>query len=210
MKEKNEKIDIRRGLRGYGVVFIVFALIFALAPIGVFKILSMQRETLSWPTVEGTVIVCEIEHRVNEHADHDEEDEYRIDLVYQYTVDNETYEGSNVYYWSGTGSDWDHELDSYEWSLLRDYPVGSNVTVFYNPDNPERSCLIAGENPEDRTTDYDSTVTGYMFLLFVPIFYLTVNIGKKIAKKKKEKKAKSFMTPALEEKMKKIKEETES
>ena len=195
-------------MRGYGVVFIVFALIFALAPIGVFKILSMQRETLSWPTVEGTVIVCEIEHKVNEYADHDEQDEYRIDLVYQYTVDNGTYEGSNVYYWSGTDSDWDHELNSYEWSLLRDYPVGSNVTVFYNPDNPERSCLIAGENPRDRPLIIWLPIVGYMCVGFVPLFYFVDKLAKKIdKKKKKKKKAKSFTTPEL---IDKIKEASES
>ena len=206
MRKKEEKIVI---LRRYGVIFVCLALIFTLMPIGIFKILAMQRDTTSWPSVQGTVIICEIEHRENPNADRvDEQDEYRIDLVYNYTVYNETYENFNVYYWGGTGSYWDHELDSYEYSLLHDYPVGSNVRVYYNPENPEQSCLLTGEDPSTRILIIWLPVTGYIMLACIPLFYFADKFAKK--RKKKKSEGKSFMTPALEDKIKEIKKATES
>ena len=199
MKKKRE-VDSVKTLQRWGVAFVIFALLFAIAPIGIFKILAMQRDTTSWPSIQGTVIVCEIDHRVNNYADEGEEDEYRVDLVYQYTVNNQTYEGSNVYYWSGTGSDWSHELDSWDYSLLRDYPVGSDVRIYYNPERPDQSCLITGENPKDRSLIIGFPIIGYTILACIPLFYYADKLGKKIKKKKQE--SKSFTTPELIDKIK--------
>ena len=203
MKEK-KKLDSNKMWRQWGIVFISFALIFALAPIGIFKILVMQRDTTSWPNVQGTVIICKVLHRVNEYADPGEEDEYRIDLVYQYIVNNETYENSNIYYWGGTGSYWDHKLNSYEYSLLRIYSVGSDVTVYYNPNNPEQSCLITGENPDDRLLIILLPIVGYFCIGCVPLFISLDYFTKK--RKSKKKGYKSFTSPELIDKIEEAKE----
>jgi predicted methyltransferase len=93
-----KKWKIKNQLQFWGVMIVCFALINALLPIGIFSILTKQINTTSWSSVQGTIIICEVEHRYNEYADSGEEDEYRINLVYQYIVNNETYESSNVYY----------------------------------------------------------------------------------------------------------------
>ena len=84
--------------------------------------------------------------------EYDERWEYMVDIVYQYTVGAHTYNDSDLYYRAGSGSEWGTEVDDYEWALLAQYPVNSTVTVYYNPDNPDQSCLIPGINPQNQTT----------------------------------------------------------
>ncbi|MHA1111054.1 MAG: DUF3592 domain-containing protein [Promethearchaeota archaeon] len=202
MRKKNSN---KTNWRSLGVFAVCLALIFALFPIVVFGILSKQRNTTSWPSVQGIIIVCEIEHRYNEHADRvDERDEYRIDFMYQYVIESETYESSDIYFLSGIGSYWDHELNSYEYSLLQNYPVGSNVTVHYNPENPEQSCLITGEDPDTRLLIILLPVVGYILLGCFPLFYFMDKLAKK--RKSKKKEYKSFTQPELIDKIKKASE----
>ena len=206
-KKKNSKNEMQL----WGVITVILALFFALSPILIFDIAAKQRNTLGWPSVEGEIIVCEIDHRYNKYADRvDERDEYRIDLIYQYVVNTTVYDNFNVYFMGGTGSYWNHELNSYDWSLLANYPVGSNVTVYYDPENPEDSCLIPGEDPDNKMLIILFPAVGYFLLALFPLFIFLERFTKRRKSKRKNFEGKSFMTPGLAEKIKEIKKATES
>jgi len=83
---------------------------------------------------EGTVVASDVE-RVERS---NERDRFRPNITYQYTVDGETYTNDN--YISGA----DTEL--YNQPVAQDradtFQAGRNVTINYNPDDPQQSYLL--------------------------------------------------------------------
>ena len=63
---------------------------------------------------------------------------YCLWVEYQYTYDNETYDG-NVLSFSkdNSCSSWSEDADE-------DYPAGKEITVYVNPDNPYDAVLETG------------------------------------------------------------------
>lgn len=135
----------------WGVVLIFFGVCFILiTSIATPWLNDLQVETLTWPSVEGKIVVSELLSRYDPlEEEPDKQWDYKVDIVFQYTVSATAYNNSDLYYRAGTGSDWGTEVDTFEWRLLTQYPVNSTVTVYYNPDNPDESCLIPGIDPQN-------------------------------------------------------------
>lgn len=59
-------------------------------------------------------------------------------IAYKYSIDGQSYEGSNILPGKNEYSDPEQR------EKLRQYPVGAIVTVFYDPNHPQDSCLEPG------------------------------------------------------------------
>jgi hypothetical protein len=89
-----------------------------------------------WPSVEGEVISSEITH-----LDEDGADEYKLNIVYRYKVEDREYEGHTAAF--GMEGAVFRRRDSAE-KAQRPYPAGARVLVHYDPSNPSVSTVEAG------------------------------------------------------------------
>lgn len=97
-------------------------------------------KTAGWAEVTGRIIESEvIETTSRPRMFADEIKEYSIQLSYEYRVGTEVYRHSRIAI--GTQSPSGQQDAA---SLLKPYPVGKNVTVFYDPAAPNEACLVSG------------------------------------------------------------------
>ena len=85
----------------------------------------------SWPRVRGEVTFAKLKSLGREgHA---------TEIWYEYTVDNIDYASSRVALGVFVGTSLDEALATYE-----RYRLGSSVSVYYHPDNPQLAVLETG------------------------------------------------------------------
>ncbi len=82
-----------------------------------------------WPRAAGTVIASALE----KSAEHRRR--YIAALQYRYRVGGKDYQGSRVF-WGGNEGREKHMA-----SVVETYPAGTNVRVFYDPNNPAEAVL---------------------------------------------------------------------
>lgn len=91
-----------------------------------------------WETAEGTVLSGEVEHRFNPFGKAREMNEYWPIVRYEFRVLGERYEGDRTH--AGFDADFYYVRDFAE-ATLQEYPVGSEVQVYYDPNDPSVSAL---------------------------------------------------------------------
>jgi hypothetical protein len=97
-------------------------------------ILDKAKASESWPTVQGQVIKSELE------SHHDKKKTtYSALVIYKFEADGEDYEGDEVWFGQYSSSD-----RSAMQKLVKEYPVGKDVTVYYSPDDPTQAVLQPG------------------------------------------------------------------
>lgn len=146
------------GLAGIGcaVIQTLVALLFAASLIGVGSFLiraggyqtAMGEESLSWPTVRGRITESRIETRRKPSS-------IRPRVRYEYEVEGRRYASTKIVAGDiGSGRDQAHRLHKL-------YSVGTEVDVFYKPDQPAIAVLQPGQNGSGGGL----TGTGWVFLL---------------------------------------------
>lgn len=95
---------------------------------------SLANDSKTWPITAGIVIAAEIDMSAGRYSAH-----YQPHVTYVYTVNGESYAGhvpraGGYSFGSETVADY----------LLAQYPVGSTVSVHYDPDEPSRAVLEPG------------------------------------------------------------------
>jgi hypothetical protein len=87
------------------------------------------KQASNWPSVGGTVTLSTL-------REYEESDGYVTypDVMYSYQVGGYTYQGSRIAPGQAVGG-------SGARKVIARYPVGSQVTVFYNPQNPTEAVL---------------------------------------------------------------------
>jgi hypothetical protein len=127
----------------------LYVFIFFFMPILVFaccffvhavKLTFQSLRSRDWPTTQAIIKQCELE----EHED-EGKTFYIITLVYQYQVDNQSYEhsrigryGNNlVYHKSFLCSKDDIKAHTH-------YKVGDEITIHYDPQKPSEACIANG------------------------------------------------------------------
>ncbi len=105
-------------------VFAMFGLCFA--GLGV-RCVVHAHASLEWPATEGHVESCSVER----DSDHNS----RLNIRYNYAVDGRSYTGRRLAFFTWGG---DHA------GYLRQYPVGTAVRVYYQPDRPDNAVIIQG------------------------------------------------------------------
>ncbi len=123
----------------FGLVFLMFfvtGLFFAY-----FGFVGLVRANASkqWPTVEGRVLASSVERKVDRDSDGNRTTTYHTDILYEYSADDMMLNGSRVSYGDmGTGSPGPAQ------AIVRRYPKGAKVTVYYMPGKPEECLLEPG------------------------------------------------------------------
>jgi len=118
-----------------GLVPIVMGL-----PLALWGLYGVQRglRSYSWPTTTGVVTGSNVKAV---SGGEDSSARYRMEVLYEYDIDGETYV-SKRYSFGGKPSRKTRSVAK-DW-LENNYPIGSDVTVHYNPDKPDETVLRTG------------------------------------------------------------------
>lgn len=135
----------------YGIVGL-FAAVLVVAGTGLIfwagPSLKVARESANWPTAQGRILSSEKTYVTTSttsspsssailgRTDRKSWTSYRPSISYSYTVDGSEYESTRL----ELGSIDMGRTDEY----LQEFAEGKEVTVHYNPDDPEQAVLIAG------------------------------------------------------------------
>lgn len=122
----------------------------------VFGFLQFQkaRESSGWPTVIGTVVSSEVEmKRTTRDAGRDIRITYRPDVEYAYSVNGTDYTSDKFAIQTVQ-----HKNPRAAENDLVPFPVGGDVTVYYDPTNPDSSVLRPG-----------ATLVNYLIMLLVGV-----------------------------------------
>lgn len=113
----------------------IFLLIGVLLTIWGWTILQNARASASWPTADGLIT----DSRVSRSTDSDGGDSYSPEITYSYAVNNLGYVNNTIKF--GENS---YGSRSKAEKIAAGYPIGRNVTVYYDPEKPDRSVLEPG------------------------------------------------------------------
>jgi len=124
--------------------FLIFGLFWTVL-VGAFDAITIygmvrSEQAKSWPAVTGTITHSEIERYTDSDGT-----TYSADLEYVYEVDGREYAATR-YRFGGFTSSSDR---SYASGIVRAHPVGAEVDVFYNPDDPADAVLSRGVGGSD-------------------------------------------------------------
>lgn len=93
-----------------------------------------------WPTVPGEIVSSELESDIERH-DRKRITTYAAAIRYAYEVDGKTYESDQIQL---GGSSETSEPEEFE-RMVKRYPEGKRVKVYYDPDAPATATLEPGE-----------------------------------------------------------------
>jgi hypothetical protein len=99
------------------------------------RALLRARESVAWPTTEGTVRKSTVEY----HSGDKGGGTYHAEVFYNYSVDGVAVSGNRVAYGDYGSSDPSHAQ-----GIVNRYPNGAKVTVYYMPGHPDESVLEPG------------------------------------------------------------------
>jgi len=110
----------------YGIILLVVLIAGVLLTAWGWKILSVSKKIRQWPVVEGIIKVSELSSAA---------DDLLPDIRFEYVVAGETYLQEFVF-----PDDMD-AMPELAKSYYIKYPVGSKVSVYYNPDDLQEAML---------------------------------------------------------------------
>jgi Protein of unknown function (DUF3592) len=113
-------------------VLVVFGLV--LGGIGIYRY-NLGKRSVSWPAATGVITASRAQPTKTENN----RNEYRLSVGYTYAVDGKTYSGTRI-----TASDVYEKTRNAAEEALKKYPIGGEVSVYYDPDDPGSSLLETG------------------------------------------------------------------
>ncbi len=137
---------------------LVFAVMLVSIPFVEWMMIGNLREALrskGWPTTSGKITKSEVTWDL-----YQAKPRYSPDLSYDYQVGEKTFSGTAVRVGKLTTKS-EHDAEE----IVRQFPVGKDVPVFYDPANPSSSCFITG-------TDWPHYVA-----VVAPVFFWLVCIA---------------------------------
>lgn len=99
------------------------------------NILQTARASEAWPAVDGIITASDVSHSTDAEGG----ETYSPEITYRYQVDTVSYENGTIKFGENAYSS-RREAEQ----IAAGYPVGRDVTVYYNPDQPDRSVLEPG------------------------------------------------------------------
>lgn len=137
-------------MKNISIGFNVLGLLFLI--MGVFLIISAISSS-DWNQVEGTIVNSKIGSQLeisnlNTYTRKNDQIQYYIKVLYQYHVDGVTYQNSRFSIGEGDSvkGGFNEKNDASEWLSQSIYKKGNKVTVYVNPNDPEKTVLSKGFN----------------------------------------------------------------
>ena len=144
------------------VVLLAFGLI--LGGVGLYRY-NLGRKSASWPVAKGSMTASRPQPVTTENN----RNEYRLSVSYKYAVNGKTYTGTRI-----TASDIYEKTRKAAEEALSKYPVGGEVSVYYDPDDPAISLLETGIR-ENVYALMGASVLSFMFAAAVAVSALRQN-----------------------------------
>jgi len=157
-------------LIGGGVCFLFFV-------IGIFIMIAGIRnrkkaeESTSWPSVQGTIIKAWVETQEHEDDDGSKTITHFPRWEYEYSVSGMTYTSENISFGGTRGSNRESEARE----ALKQYPLNSQVRVFYNPSNSEEATLVPGTQGTMGLVIFGGVLALIMFFITVGLAIWALN-----------------------------------
>ncbi|MFZ0548264.1 MAG: DUF3592 domain-containing protein [Candidatus Promineifilaceae bacterium] len=148
------KLSLSGCLGSLGILAI-FGLIGAGLSYWGWTILQDAKASASWPTASGLVTSSEVSHS----TDSDGNDSYSPEVDYQYQVDGQSIVNSQIKF--GENS-YGNRRKAEE--IAGNYPVGQQVTVYYDPERPDKAVLEPG------------VTAGSYIVLGIGVFFILVSL----------------------------------
>lgn len=106
-----------------------------------FTLFRRSRATAAWPAIQGWIMQSTVTTQFSQGSE-DSPDTYSYSpsVVYQYTVNGQTYQGTRITY---VGQGYDSPAKAQ--AALAPYPAGQPVNVSFNPVKPHESVLVPGK-----------------------------------------------------------------
>ena len=127
-------------VRLFSSIFIFAGAVFAFFGI---NLLLEGKASERWPAVSGTVLSSTVESKFSQdqrsNSRTSQSTTYHPKVTYEYRVDGQKHSSDQLGLSAWGSSNTDHAL-----SVVAKYPVGSSVTVHYNPEHPAKSVLEPG------------------------------------------------------------------
>ncbi|MEM9942641.1 MAG: DUF3592 domain-containing protein [Planctomycetota bacterium] len=125
-------------------MFLIVWILFWTLIVGFFDVITgrnmwNQIGTRSFESVPGIILSSEVES----HYDSDSGTNYRPKIKYEYVVNNQKLVNDSIRYGETSSN------DSYAKEFIDQHPVGSETTVFFDPQNPSDSVLETGIQGSD-------------------------------------------------------------
>ena len=111
--------------------------------------LTISRTRLKWPTTTAVVVESKV---IGDRA-------FRPDIIYEYTVAGQTYQGDTNLNTPGFGNKRSRR-DTAE-RIIRDFEENQPITVYYNPDDPAESYI----RPGPQWSDYMKFGIGHLLFM---------------------------------------------
>ncbi len=128
----------------------VLLLIAVLAAVGTVMTFRKSRRSRAWPTVTGKITHSEVTEDIERELEKDDDDEnrvrerittmYGVKLAYDYVVAGVAHAGTRLYWSDGIKA----SAPGNARKIVAKYPVGQEVTVYYQPDDPATALLEPG------------------------------------------------------------------
>jgi hypothetical protein len=112
----------------------LLALVLVIRRIALQAVKQKIREAQAWPSTEGLVLVSEVRDEGGENG-------WRAHVSYRYEVAGRVYENSRI----AVAVEYGREGFQAHQELAGRFPEGTQVTVYYNPQNPADAALIKGD-----------------------------------------------------------------
>ncbi|MBN1388385.1 MAG: DUF3592 domain-containing protein [Bacteroidales bacterium] len=146
-----------------GAIFFVFAL----------PPLQYASSSKSWPTVQGVITRSDIDVWNRDGKTH-----YQPDIAYTYSVDGKKYSSSKI---NAGEQAMDNNVNSAK-KIQAKYPVGKEVTIWYDPGLPASSALEPGIKTGDILL---ASIAAIFFLVGIFSFFKGLKAKKVIDESKK-------------------------
>jgi len=109
----------------------------------------------SWPSTVGTVTESTIEESYSRDEDGHRQTHFKPVVKYNYQVVGSTFTGDKIAFGMGSSGNFKSAQQT-----IANYPIGKQVTVYYNPEKPEEGVL------ERRAASFKTLlVIGIVFLV---------------------------------------------
>lgn len=95
----------------------------------------------NWPTVAGEIVVSKVTERESSSSDGSTSFVYHAEIAYSYNAEGVKYSSGKVAF-----GDYDSSSISHAQNIVNKYPVGKQVTVYYDPASPSTAVLEPGAN----------------------------------------------------------------
>ncbi|HSH05695.1 MAG TPA: DUF3592 domain-containing protein [Anaerolineae bacterium] len=155
---------VQRGMGCLGtIVFLtVFTLVGGSLSYFGWGFVQEAQASATWPSTPGEITWSQVS--VDSDSDGTT---YGADIGFEYVVRDRLYTGDRVTVLEVSSSSLSRAQN-----IVNQYPVGEQVTVYYNPDNPEASVLEAGTQP----SSYFIFAIGLCFLCVPALAFPTILI----------------------------------